>query len=85
MIIPADVDVEGHRQLLEEVIERRGAADIGRTQQQRGFDLVRSAECIGKRFEFRFALGNTGEPWYSASLKGDSEVATVTLIPSILP
>jgi hypothetical protein len=40
---------KGHRQFLEEVIERRGAADISRTKQERSFDLVGPAERIGKR------------------------------------
>ncbi len=39
-VLSTNVDVEGHRQLLEKVIERRRAADIGRTKQECSFDLV---------------------------------------------
>jgi hypothetical protein len=49
VVDPVEVDVERHRQFLQEVIERGRAADIGRTQQQRGLDLVGAAERLGER------------------------------------
>ena len=47
--LPVNVEVEGHRQLLKEVVERSRAADVGGTEQQRGFDLIGAAKRIGER------------------------------------